>query len=165
MDFTQPLTVWACHLNLTLPCGFSRWLHWAGSWQHPEIMLLTQTLVGGVSGGPGPGSVLVKGVTFLAVSSHGVMLAGTNQVTTFPLNALTGMTVTLAPKWKKGIIWVKYAKTDFFSVSTVWHQRSHNHAQVGEFLHLNEASYPVISPKWSKIKLLLRLMNPFSCVP
>lgn len=148
MYFTQPLTAWACHLNLTLPCGFSRWLRWAGSWQHPEIMLLTQTLVGGISGGPGPGSVLVKGVTFLAVSSRGVMLAGTDQATMFPLNALAGMTVTLASKWNKDMMLGKMcARTDFFSASAVWHLWSHNHAQVGGNLHCFEVSYLIILKK------------------
>jgi len=98
MYFIQPQTAWACHLNLTLPCGFSRWLNPAGSWQHPRIKLLTQTLVGRVPSGPGPGSVLVKGVTSLAVGSHCVMLAGTDQATLFPFNALAGMTVTLTSK-------------------------------------------------------------------
>lgn len=95
MDLMGSLTAWECHLNLTLPRVFSRWLHPVGLWQHPGIKLLTQTLIGGVPSGPGPGSVLVKGVTSLAVSSHCVMLAGADQVTKFPLNAFAGVTVTL----------------------------------------------------------------------
>lgn len=66
-----------------------------GSWCHPGIKLLTQTLIGRVPSGPGPGSILVKGVTSLAVGSHCVMLAGADQVTMFSLSALAGMAVTL----------------------------------------------------------------------
>lgn len=63
-------------------------------------MRLTQTFVGRVPSGPGPGSVLVKWVTPLAVSSLCVMLAGTNQGPVFPFHTLTGVTVTLTPKGK-----------------------------------------------------------------
>lgn len=81
-----------------LPCGFCRRLHSVGLWQRSTAQLLTQTFVGRIPSGPGPGSVLVKGVTSLAVGSRGVMLAGTDQATVFPFNTLTGVTVTLTSK-------------------------------------------------------------------
>ncbi len=61
----------------------------------PRSRLLTQTLVGGVPSGPGPGSIPVKRVTSLAVISDCVMLTGADQATMFPLTALAGVTVTL----------------------------------------------------------------------
>lgn len=67
-------------------------------------MLLTQTLIGGVPSGPGPGSILVKGVTSLAVISHCVMLAGTDQATMFPLSALAGMTITLTSEGRQMVM-------------------------------------------------------------
>lgn len=66
----------------------------------PRIKLLTQTLVGGIPSGPGPRSVLVKGVTSLAVGSLCVMLAVTHQATLFTLNTLAGMAVALTSKGK-----------------------------------------------------------------
>lgn len=95
MDFLETLTAWACHLNSALPCVFCRRLHLVGLWQRPKAQLLTQTFIGRIPSGPGPGSVLVKWVTSLAVGSHCVMLAGTDQATMFPFNTLTGVTVTL----------------------------------------------------------------------
>lgn len=63
------------------------------SWQ-----LLTQALVGGVPGGPGPGSVLVEGVTSLAVVPRCVMLADTEQPPLLALGALAGVAVALTPE-------------------------------------------------------------------
>ena len=84
-------------MNSTLPCGFCSGAATGGG---TESRLLTQTLVGGVPGGPGPGSVLVEGVTSLAVVSRRVMLAGADQAPLFALDALAGVTVALTPEEK-----------------------------------------------------------------
>lgn len=60
--------------------------------------LLTQALVGGVPGGPGPGPVLVEGVTSLAVVPRCMMLADAEQPPLLALGALAGVAVTLAPE-------------------------------------------------------------------
>lgn len=97
--------LWQAELVTCTPhCGsffFSR-LHTVGLRQQHRNRLLTQTLVGGVPSGPGPGSVLVKGVTFVAVISHCVMLAGADQAAAFPLDTLASVTVTLASVWEGG---------------------------------------------------------------
>lgn len=58
------------------------------SWQ-----LLTQALVGGVPGGPGPGSVLVEGVASLAIIPCCMVLAHAEQPPLLHLRALAGVAV------------------------------------------------------------------------
>lgn len=67
-------------------------------WQQARRQILTQALVGGLPGGPGPGSVLVKRVTSLAVGPRCMVLADAEQPPLLPLRALTGMAIALAPE-------------------------------------------------------------------
>lgn len=67
-------------------------------WQQARRRILTQALVGGVPVGPGPGSVLVKRVTSLAVVPHCMVLADTEQPPLLPLRALAGVAVALTPE-------------------------------------------------------------------
>lgn len=68
------------------------------AWQRARRRLLTQALVGGVPGGPGPGSVLVKRVTSLAVIPRCMVLADAEQPPPLPLRALAGVAVALTPE-------------------------------------------------------------------
>lgn len=106
-------------LSLSLVVGAALWVlsvdcTQADSWQRRRSRILTQALVGRVPGGPGPGSVLVKRVTFLAVVPRCVMLAGADQATVFPLDTVASVTVTLASVGDEGR-WLCKTSWDRFS--------------------------------------------------
>lgn len=92
-------------LSLSLKFDTALWFFQKvmGSQRRPpaRTKTLTQTFVGGVPGRPGPGSILVKGVTSLAVISHRVMLADADQAAVLPLDALAGVAVTLASEGRE----------------------------------------------------------------
>lgn len=86
----------SCALFVLFFSGCFFFFLWA--WQQAPRRPLTQALVGGVPGGPGPGSVLVERVTPLAVVSRCVVLADAEQPAPLAHGAVAGVAVTLTPK-------------------------------------------------------------------